>query len=138
MIINIHRVLLSTIILATSFSVAAVEVYEQKDQEGNVEFSDQPTAGAKEIEIDPNVVKVAPVVPIESTPSAVPSKKLRTAGEGVEPEVTHRGVVDDYDDERLRNEHRERDRLNANEQAVQLPAHHEIREEVRHEGGHRR
>jgi len=58
MTIYIPKILLSTLIIATSFAVGAVEVFETKDQQGDVEFSDQPSAGAKEIEVNPNVVKV--------------------------------------------------------------------------------
>ena len=134
MSIYIPKILLITLIVATSFSVGAVEVFEKKDQQGEVEFSDQPTAGAKEIEVDPNVVKVTPV---ESTPSAATTSEPRTASDGAEDEVIHSGVADDYgyDDERLRRENREREGFDANEETVRQPARQETREGARHEGG---
>lgn len=132
----IYKVLLTTLIISTSFTVAAVEVYEKKDQQGDVEFSDQPSAGAKAVEVNPNVVKVTPVQSVESAEPVRETKKEVKSNSGTEPVIIHQGVADD--DERLRRTPRERELLNAKEGEIKQPARHEIREGVRHEGGHRR
>lgn len=134
----IHKVMLTTLIISTSFAVGAVEVYEKKDQQGDVEFSDQPSAGAKAVEVNPNVVKVTPVQSVESAEPVRETKKEVKSNSGTEPVIIHQGVADDYDDERLRRTPRERELLNAKEGDIKQPARHEIREGVRHEGGHRR
>jgi len=138
MTIHIHKILLSTLILSATFTVGAVEVYEQKDQQGNVEFSDQPTAGAKAVEVNPNVVKVTPVQSVESAEPVRETKKEVKSNSGTEPVIIHQGVADDYDDERLRRTPRERELLNAKEGDIRQPAHKEIRGGVQHKGGHRR
>ncbi|RKZ77791.1 MAG: hypothetical protein DRQ35_07045 [Gammaproteobacteria bacterium] len=138
MTIHIHKILLSTLILSATFTVGAVEVYEQKDRQGNVEFSDQPTAGAKAVEVNPNVVKVTPVQSVESAEPVRETKKAVTSNDGAEPVIIHQGVADDYDDERLRRTPRERELLNTKEGDIKRPAHKEIREGVQHKGGHRR
>ena len=136
-----HRIMIFTAMLTISFAAGAQEVYESVDQQGVVEFSDQPAAGAREVEVSPNVVDVAPVAPVElSQPTAAAGEVEIPAG-SMQPEVIREGVAGDYyvDDENRREMNRDRgERVEPVEGAVQQPARRETGSEAVHEGAHRR
>ena len=91
-----QQIMIFTAIIASSFAAGAQEVYESVDQQGVVEFSDQPGSGAKEIDIRPNVVDVAPVKSVEPSSSASATGAAVAPGGGVQPEVPQEGVADEY------------------------------------------
>jgi hypothetical protein len=136
-----HRILILTAIITTSAATGAQEVYENVDRQGVVEFSDRPGPGAKEIDVKPNVVDVAPAKPIESsqpTPSTGASKA--PAGR-VRPEVIQQDTAGDYYDDygkrrKIRQERRER--TERGEQAVRQPIRKEAGRGSPHRGGHGR
>ncbi len=74
-------------IVTTSLTAGAQEVYKNVDEKGGVEFSDQPTPGAKAVDVKPNVVPVEPVK-FSSPVSAVPAKKPDTGATGSNREST--------------------------------------------------
>ncbi len=49
-------------------------VYKNVDKEGVPSFSDQPSPGAKSIEIKPNIINVAPVKPLPPSAKKTPRK----------------------------------------------------------------
>jgi hypothetical protein len=133
-----HHIMIFTAIITTSFAAGAQEVYESVDQQGVVEFSDQATAGAKEVDVRPNVVDVAPVAPVDPSQPAYATGEAETPVGGVQPEVIREGVAGDYygDDENRaeiyqENEARGRD-------AVRQPEREEAGSETMQEGMHRR
>ena len=136
-----HHIMIFAVMITAGFTAAAQEVYESVDKQGVVEFSDQPGAGAKEIDVRPNVVDVAPVAPIEASPPASATGAVATPAGSVQPEVLHEGVAGDYygDDENRREIHREgQERLERGEEAVRQPVRGETGREAVHEGAHRR
>ena len=56
-----HQLTVFAAIIAMGLPAGAQEVYKSVDQKGVVEFSDQPSPGAKAVEVKPNVVPVEPV-----------------------------------------------------------------------------
>lgn len=65
---------LLTIIVTASFDAVAEEVYKTVDENGNVVFSDKPTANAETINVQPNVVEVD----IPKMPEPAIQEKSRT------------------------------------------------------------
>ena len=58
---NIKHVVLVSALLSVSVVTHAEKVYESVDSKGEVEFSDQPSKNAQQIDVQPNVVHVVPV-----------------------------------------------------------------------------
>ena len=138
---NTHRIMICTAMLAGSFTAGAQPVYESVDQQGVVEFSDEPSTGAKEIDVRPNVVDVAPAPPLQpSLPAATTGAQQAPAG-GVQPEVVHEDAdadVEYYGDyERRRDALREPVRREPGREVVQPVRPDTGREAVR-QGGVRR
>lgn len=133
-----HHILIFTAIITTSFAVGAQEAYESVDQQGVVEFSDQPTAGAKEIDIRPNVVDVVPLD--QSQPASSTTGAAEKPAGSVQPEVVREGVDNGYndyygDDENPGDASRERgERVGRGGDAVQQPARKEPGHGTVHEG----
>lgn len=123
--------------IATSCAVGAAEVYESETKDGVIEFSDQNSPDARQIEVKPNVVDVTPVKPLEAAPDnardAMPEAPMDAGDAGEDLEVVHRGVVDE-DDERVRRA-REQVREQAGD-AVRAGA--DKGAEAAHRGAHRR
>ncbi len=93
---RLHHIYLGTIMISTSFIAGAVEVYQHKGEQGEPEFSDKPSPGAKKVEIKPNVIEVEPLAPLE--PADIPpppdvSKGGESDSDGTE--VTRRHTVSD-------------------------------------------
>ena len=65
---------LLAIIVTASLDAAAAEVYKTVDENGNVVFSDKPTANAETINVQPNVVEVD----IPDMPEPAVQEKSRT------------------------------------------------------------
>jgi hypothetical protein len=122
-------------LVATSAIATAEQVYENVDEAGAVEFSDHASPSAKSIDVKPNVIEVTPVAPIEASAPVPRSEAAAVDGE-IELDVTHQGVVDDYDDElaRRRVEARSIGVEPVRTEVAPAPVHHE----AVHEGGHRR
>ena len=97
-----RHIFLGIVTITDSFVVIAVEVYEQDDKQGVPEFSDQKSAGAKAVEVNPNVVDVAPIKPADLPPPPDVSKAARKSDDNEQPEVTHRGTVVDYGEENFK------------------------------------
>ena len=128
--------------VAATFVIAAEadEIYKNVDQKGTVEFSDRPTAGAKAVNVEPNVVDVTPVKPI--TPSS-PAGTRATDGSGgvASPEKVPEDVSSGYydDDSNRRGKRREiRQRLEQGERPTTLPARGQSPKGPSAGGGHRR
>jgi len=105
-----NHVMIFAIMVAASFMVSAEEVYQSKDKQGNVEFSDQSSPGAKVIEVKkPTIVHLEPGKPAEQDPAPKAAKKPTAPDQ---PEVVYGG--DNYDDDENRNrlgrEEQERER----------------------------
>jgi hypothetical protein len=134
-----HQIMILVAMITTSFSAAAQEVYESVDQQGVVEFSDQPGAGAREVDVRPNVVDVAPVPPVETSPPASTTGAVEAPGGSVQPEVIHEGVAGDYygDNEKRREMYREHQETPERGAEAQ-PVRKETGREAVHKGGHRR
>jgi hypothetical protein len=117
-----HRLMIFAAMIAITCTAGAQEVYENVDQQGVVEFSDQPSSGAREIDVRPNVVDVAPVDPVTSSPSVPATGAAQAPAGKVQPEVIREGVTGDNYGE---SENRREIRREAGREAV-------------HKGGHRR
>ena len=92
-------------IIAASFTATAQNIYENVDHDGTVEFSDQSSPGAKKVNISPeNVIDVAPVKPIESSP---PESTNKTPKANVQPEVIQEEGGNYYDDDKIRRQVRQ-------------------------------
>ena len=129
-----HKAMLIAAMITTSYTATAQEVYENVDQQGVVEFSDQPSSGAKQIDVRPNVVNIAPVREIDVSPPAADTRAAEAPAGNDQPEIIHTGTTDYYDDidkrRRLKKELIER-RENGGK-IVQPPAHTSpVREAVR-------
>jgi hypothetical protein len=134
-----------TAMITISFAAAAQDVYESVDQQGVVEFGDQPTAGARVIDVAPNVVDVAPPAPVELSQPAHATGEEEVPGGNEQTEVIREGVAGDYyvDDENRRDMNREREGVvEPGEAAVHQPVRNdagpEAGHETVHEGAHRR
>lgn len=141
MIYNLHFIIFAAM-FAMCVNAGAQKIYEDVDQKGVVEFSDHPSSGAKEIDVKPNVVDVAPVEPIEpSTPTSATGAAEAPAS-SAQPEVIREGAADDYygDYENRREKHRERkERMEHREGVVRQPVHKEaLGRDTAREGAHRR
>lgn len=76
-------VILLTVLLLPGIATAE-EVYKGKDKKGVVEYSNQSFSGAKEVDIQPNVIQVEPANPPAST--TPPAEEMpSTTSEGVAP-----------------------------------------------------
>ena len=127
--INKIQMVFFTAMIATGLTAVAQQVYENVDEQGEVEFSDRSSPGAKTIEVKPNVIDVTPVKPIESSTPVSSAEAPATPG-GMAPDVEHQGVA--TDDERLRRREVRKEsaeHIEHQEGAVHAPAHR---------GGHRR
>ena len=105
-----HHIYLGTIMITSSFVAGAVEIYIQEGQEGETEFSDKPSLGAKKVEVKPNVIEVEPLEPLEFA-DIPPPPDVRQEGEslceGDGSEVSRRGTVgDDVDRSVIKKAHR--------------------------------
>lgn len=136
-----HRILILTAIITTSAPTGAQEVYENVDRQGVVEFSDRPGPGAKEIDVKPNVVDIAPAKPIESSHSTPSTGASKVPAGRVQPEVIQQDTAgDDYDDygkrRKIRQERQERrERTGRGEQAVRQPIRKELGRGTPQRGG---
>jgi hypothetical protein len=111
-------------IITTAFTASAQEIYKDVDNKGVVEFSDHPSSGAKAIDVNPNVVDLAPVKPEESPPRA--KKPSLSEQSEATPDTVTEHYYGDY--EKGRERHRERkERMEHREKAVQLPENKETR-----------
>lgn len=83
----------------------AKEIYESKNKQGEVEFTDQPSPGAQVVNIEePNIADaVDSPKPIQDKPEI---EKTTKQIDPVEPEVVYRGFADD-DDRNPKRVHRE-------------------------------
>jgi hypothetical protein len=130
-----------TATITASATIGAQEVYENVDRQGVVEFSDRPSPGAKEIDVKPNVVDIAPVKPIEPSRPTSPTGASKAPAGRVQPEVIRQDTAGDYYDDygnrrKIRRERQER--TERGEKAVQQPIRKEMRRGTAHPGGHRR
>ena len=132
---NLNRMIFAVMITA-SFSAGAQGVYENVDQQGVVEFSDQASPGALQIDVRPNVVNVAPVN--SAPPASVPGAAETPAG-SMQPEVIREGAGGDYygDEVNRREVRREyRERMDPGRDIARQPARGEPgKAAVRHGGG---
>jgi hypothetical protein len=78
------------VLLLTIFSIAAQagaqQVYESVDPQGNVSFSDRPTADSEAIDVRPNVVETEKPPPATPRPaSPAPSRTAETKPRETDP-----------------------------------------------------
>lgn len=88
--------------LTIAVNAGAEQVYESVDSKGNVEFSDQPEQGSKQINVTPNVVNTPPVPKDEfsTSPSSAPAGSKQSTGGPTAPVITEEyGVGTNYDEE---------------------------------------
>lgn len=141
MIYCLHFIIFAAM-FAMSVNAGAQKIYEDVDQKGVVEFSDHPSPGAKEIDVEPNVVDIAPVAPIEPSTPASATGAAEAPASSAQPEVIREGTAEDYygDYENRREKHRERKaRMEHRERVVPKPVHKEaLGREAAREGAHRR
>ena len=117
-----HQIVVFLAIATIALTAVAEEVYKSVDKKGVVEFSDTPSAGAKAVDVNPNVVDLAPANPSR------PSPKAEKSAVKVQPEVISEDVTGGYSsDYRNRREmHREREkRIEHREKAIELPQRRE-------------
>lgn len=88
-----YRVLLSTLLLCQSYTAFA-QVYQSTDEEGNVTFSDTPSADSKAVEVEPTNVADPVEVPANTAPPPEPEPRVIKTERA--PEAP---VVRDYDDD---------------------------------------
>lgn len=105
--------------IATGFSAVAQEVYENVDQKGVVEFSDQPGPDARPVDVRPNVVDTETVKPMK--PSAPAPAAEVPAGE-VQPGIVERTVPSTYRDEGEKRRERKQ-QAERREGVVRQPVH---------------
>ena len=127
-------------LITISFAVGADEVYENVDSQGQVEFSDIPSPGAKAIDISPNVLDVVPAKPMApSAPAPAKAADAPTAGELPEavPEYVDSGYQGDVGNRR---ETRQaiKERIERGGRPVTLPAQQRPGNAAVHGGAHRR
>jgi len=133
-----HMMIFAALII-TSVTVEAKDVYKNVDPQGRVEFSDRPSPGGETVDVNPNVVDVAPVKPIQPSPAA-PAKAAdapdRSEEPGAVPEVESSGYNDDSYDrrEKLREAKERREHGNS---PVQLPANKNPAKATVRGGAHR-
>ena len=135
-----HMMMFATILIS-SFTVEAQQnVYKNVDSQGRVEFSDKPNPGGKAVDVNPNVVDVAPVKPLKPSPPAA-AKAADAPGDTGRPEVTPEiessGYYDDTDNRREKLREAKERREHA-EKPVQLPAHKKPGKAAVQGGAHRR
>ena len=96
-----HHILGFAAITTIGFTAVAQEIYKNVDKKGVVEFSDTASPGAKAVDVDPNVVDLAPGKPVKSTPQA------KKPGDNQRPTVTPEDATGGYySDHRNRRERR--------------------------------
>lgn len=80
-------IILLSIVVTYPLDALAAEVYKTVDENGNVVFSDKPTANAEKINVQPNVIDVnIPEMP-EPTAKEKPRTQTTTRSKEVEPEI---------------------------------------------------
>ena len=85
------RALLPLLLLGFSFTAVA-QVYQSTDSEGNVTFSDSPTAGSQEIEVpETNVGDAVKVPEFKPEPESEPSPTPKVVVEEAAPEEAVEG-----------------------------------------------
>ncbi|MCL6415843.1 DUF4124 domain-containing protein [Aestuariirhabdus sp. Z084] len=92
--------LLSTLMVAKIN--AEGKIYKNVDPQGSTSFSDQPTPGAAEVEVKPNVINVTPVQPLPPS-TAKPAKpaKQKQPDELQPVEVTGQHHIDADTEDRV-------------------------------------
>jgi len=126
--------MLLALLAATGTGVNAQDIYENVDSQGGVEFSDEAAAGAKPVEVQPNVIDVTPVPRLEPL-RPPPENKPAAPDEEVTTVVEHQRVIGAEEDEI---EHRRE--LGTAVEAHRDPVEHEgeRHEEAAHAGAHHR
>lgn len=106
---TIRIVILISAALIVSPASNAQTVYETTNEEGVKEFSDQPSSGATEVEVSPNVVDTPAMPKFEPSPEPVKQEPVKaTAPTSIE--VTVEDDDDNGDLDRLRRrEHKKRE-----------------------------
>jgi hypothetical protein len=85
--------LLLSILVTASFGALAAEVYKTVDENGNIVFSDKPSADAETIKVQPNVVDVnIPKMP-EPAVQEKPRTQTSTQSREVEQEMIGYGTA---------------------------------------------
>ena len=86
-------IILLSIVVTYPLDALATEVYKTVDENGNIVFSDKPTANAETINVQPNVVDLdIPKMP-ESTAKEEPRTQPTTRSREVEQEMTGYGTA---------------------------------------------
>lgn len=96
-----YRIMIFTVMLSVSLTASAEKVYEKTGKEGVPEFSDQPSPGAKKIEVKPNVVEIVPARRITPSPPVNPAKKKTSPS----IDETGPGVIVDGEERRRKARH---------------------------------
>ena len=95
--LNISQRLLLPVLLLAVANAGAGEIYKRMKEDGSAEYSDRPFPDGEEIEVDPNVVELAPeerrTESLEA-PKAAPAPQSRAQ----EPQVDNKTYI--YDDKR--------------------------------------
>jgi hypothetical protein len=81
-----QKIILVVPLLALSLLANAQEVYKRMQQDGTVEYSDMPFPDSQQIEVDPNVVEVAPERRKQSAPEREEVRQEQRAPENLEAE----------------------------------------------------
>jgi len=86
-------IILLSIVVTYPLGALAAEVYKTVDENGNIVFSDKPTANAETINVQPNVVDVdIPEMP-ESAAKEKPRTQTTTRSKEVEQEMIGYGTA---------------------------------------------
>ncbi|RLA05361.1 MAG: hypothetical protein DRQ60_00710 [Gammaproteobacteria bacterium] len=94
-----NQIMTLVAIATTSCIAGAADVYESDDQQGVAEFSDQASPGARQVDIDPNVVHVSPVTPVDSPSSAATARSVTEAADRGQPQEPDHHRINEYEDE---------------------------------------
>jgi len=112
------KLLLTCAVLLWSMTTTA-QIYENKDEEGTVTFSDVPTPGAEEVDLqDTNTANSVDVPPPAPRQQETQRQEARRAPTELAPTVEEPTGIGVYDDDLLEIERAERRREELGERAV--------------------
>ena len=111
-----------SIALLAPVTLSAQTVYQSTDEQGVVEFSDQPSSGSSEVTVNPNVVDIAPT-PTSNTSQQPKNKQTAATPAPAPAEIEHTTVYTNNNNRARRHAVRERnDPGPAGPAAAPLPA----------------
>jgi hypothetical protein len=91
------RVLLFPMLLSLSCTAFAQQVYKSTDAEGNVTFSDTPSASSDEVQVEETNVADPVEVPANTTPAPAPEPEVTQ--QEAPPQPTPEPTIENDDDD---------------------------------------